>query len=268
MNFYPFHIGDYAVASRTLSLMEDLAYRRLLDLYYSKEHPIPDDIDRISRLIGMREHKESVTWVLSEFFLISDLKSERFYRNKRCDAEIAKYQAKSLRAKNANNSRWAKEKSEIRSGSDLKSDADQIPTKNQEPRQAISSRPASPGTRKKISYEPQDFELAEIMWTAVDQLAGNQKKPNLENWANTIRLARKNDGRTIEELKSLFFWANNHSFWRMNIRSPDTLRKKFDDLNVRMSNETRNGPSKSGGMQAGIDHESTEWVSRANGRGR
>ena len=32
MNFFPFHIGDYAAHTKHLSLLEDLTYRRLLDL--------------------------------------------------------------------------------------------------------------------------------------------------------------------------------------------------------------------------------------------
>ena len=40
MNYYPFHIGDYASHTRHLTLMEDLAYRRLLDLYYLHERPL------------------------------------------------------------------------------------------------------------------------------------------------------------------------------------------------------------------------------------
>ena len=41
MNFYPFHIGDYASATRHLTWIEDAAYRRLLDVYYVKEGPLP-----------------------------------------------------------------------------------------------------------------------------------------------------------------------------------------------------------------------------------
>ena len=37
MNYYPFHLGDYAARTAHLEPMEDLAYRRLLDLYYLGE---------------------------------------------------------------------------------------------------------------------------------------------------------------------------------------------------------------------------------------
>ncbi|RPP48164.1 hypothetical protein IPC1156_32430, partial [Pseudomonas aeruginosa] len=37
MNFYPFHPGDYMLRTAHLEPLEDLAYRRLLDLYYVGE---------------------------------------------------------------------------------------------------------------------------------------------------------------------------------------------------------------------------------------
>jgi uncharacterized protein YdaU (DUF1376 family) len=127
MNFYPFHVGDYASHTKGLSLLEDLAFRRLIDLYYLNEAPITDDIERASRVIGMREHIDIVSYILSEYFL----KSEDGYRNTRCDAEIAKYHAKAARAKKACESRWGS--TERVSEMDLISDADQMLTSNQEP---------------------------------------------------------------------------------------------------------------------------------------
>ncbi|TXH13476.1 MAG: DUF1376 domain-containing protein, partial [Hyphomicrobiaceae bacterium] len=41
MHHYPFHPGDYMLDTAHLEPMEDLAYRRLLDFYYSSEKPIP-----------------------------------------------------------------------------------------------------------------------------------------------------------------------------------------------------------------------------------
>ena len=43
MNYYAFHIGDYASATRHLSWIEDAAYRRLIDCYYVREVPFPTD---------------------------------------------------------------------------------------------------------------------------------------------------------------------------------------------------------------------------------
>lgn len=86
MNYYPFHIGDYAVHTRHLSLIEDLAYRRLLDLYYTRESALPAEAAQVARLLGMRDQAAEVQTVLEEFFALGD----SGWTHARCDAEIAK----------------------------------------------------------------------------------------------------------------------------------------------------------------------------------
>ena len=69
MNYYPFHIGDYASATRHLSWEEDLAYRRLLDWCYTSEKPLPNDIAKVCRLVVATTDAQrvAVETVLSEF---------------------------------------------------------------------------------------------------------------------------------------------------------------------------------------------------------
>ena len=87
MIWYKFHIGDYITHTKHISDAEDLAYRRLLDLYYMSEKPISLDVKMVARKIGMEiEETESV---LVEFFELHD----DGYHNNRADVEIAKYQS-------------------------------------------------------------------------------------------------------------------------------------------------------------------------------
>jgi uncharacterized protein YdaU (DUF1376 family) len=87
MYFYKFHIGDYMSHTRHLSLLEDLAYRRLLDFYFLHEQPIKHR--DAARQIGMREHEEDVLTVLNEFFLSTD----DGFVNPRANKEIQEYKA-------------------------------------------------------------------------------------------------------------------------------------------------------------------------------
>ena len=66
MNYYPFHIGDYATATRHLSWDEDMAYRRLLDVYYTTEKPLPNDLRSVWRLTlaSTDEHRDAIKIVL------------------------------------------------------------------------------------------------------------------------------------------------------------------------------------------------------------
>ncbi len=90
MNYYPFHLGDYASHTGHLEPMEDLAYRRMLDAYYLRETPLPAPVPEVARLIRMRQNVTEVEVVLNEFFLLTS----EGWRHSRCDEEIAKMQDK------------------------------------------------------------------------------------------------------------------------------------------------------------------------------
>ena len=91
MHFYSFNIGDYMSHTLHLSPMEDLAYRRCLDIYYLHEKPLPEDATEVARLIRMPEQKPEVVQVLEEFFTHE---VGTGYVHKRTNEEITKYQAK------------------------------------------------------------------------------------------------------------------------------------------------------------------------------
>lgn len=122
MHYFQFNIGDYASHTRHLSLMEDLAYRRMLDTYYLREQPLPEDPAQVARLIGMREHIAEVEQVLADFF---DLTAEG-WRHDRADAEIAHFRDKSMKASNAGKASAQRRLNER--------STDVQPTNNQEPR--------------------------------------------------------------------------------------------------------------------------------------
>lgn len=95
MNYFPFHVGDYAAHTAHLEPMEDLAYRRMLDLYYLREAALPCDPAEVARLIRMRANVAEVTSVLREFFAETDAG----WVSERCDEEIAKMQDRQAKAK-------------------------------------------------------------------------------------------------------------------------------------------------------------------------
>ena len=93
MHFYRFHIGDYKSATAHLSNEEDLAYRRLLDMYYDTEKPIPLETDWVARRI--RVGSEVVATVLQDMFL----ETENGWVHDRCDEEIREYHRMADRAR-------------------------------------------------------------------------------------------------------------------------------------------------------------------------
>ena len=93
MHHYPFNPSDYLMQTAHLEPMEDLAYRRLLDLYYTSEAPIPKETQLVSR--RLRLDTELVNKVLNEFFC----ECENGWSNARCDEEIASYHLKAETAR-------------------------------------------------------------------------------------------------------------------------------------------------------------------------
>lgn len=90
MHYYQFNIGDYASHTRGLSLYEDLAYRRLLDVYYLQERPLNSGVASVARQIGMADHVDSVQFVLEcHFSLTPD-----GWINARADKEIQTFHSK------------------------------------------------------------------------------------------------------------------------------------------------------------------------------
>lgn len=94
VNYYEHHIGDYDTDTAHLSWLEDMAYTRLLRLYYRKEAPIPADIAQACRLVraSSKEERRAVETVLQEFFELQD----DGWHQSRCDAEIAAFHEKQL----------------------------------------------------------------------------------------------------------------------------------------------------------------------------
>ena len=119
MHYFQFHIGDYKSHTHHLTVIEDIAYRRLLDHYYLHEAPIKQR--DIARQIGMRDHEQEVLSVLNEFFV----STENGFINDRADRAIAEYHGKKEQASKAGKAS-AERRSNARS-------TDVQPTINQEP---------------------------------------------------------------------------------------------------------------------------------------
>lgn len=95
MNYYEIHIGDYIKATAHLSMLEDAAYRRLMDAYYTREAPLPLDRKAVHKLARAqsKDERQAVDYILDEFFTQAD----DGWHQSRCDEEIMKYHEKAPR---------------------------------------------------------------------------------------------------------------------------------------------------------------------------
>jgi hypothetical protein len=88
-------------------------------------------------------------------------------------------------------------------------------------------------------FEICDMEMAELLFQKMLANNENAKQPNLEAWANEVRLMREKDNRTIEQIQYLINWSQNDSFWKVNILSMSKLRSKFDQLVIRCKEDAQ-----------------------------
>jgi uncharacterized protein YdaU (DUF1376 family) len=158
MHYYQFHIGDYRAATSHLSNEEDLAYRRLLDMYYDTEAPIPTDIDWVCR--RLRLGSEVVTSVLKDMFELI----ENGYVNRRADSEIKAYHAYKLKQQ-TNGKRGGRPKKTQAKPTANPEETQHEPKKslttNQEPITIVEAKPKqSRGTRLPADWKPSEEQIA------------------------------------------------------------------------------------------------------------
>jgi uncharacterized protein YdaU (DUF1376 family) len=98
VNYVEFHLRDYMGDAGHLSMLEDSAYRRLLDAYYIRERPLPADLKECCKLAKANSKPEcaAVSYVLQQFFYKGD---DGYFHQKRADREIERFRQKSGKAK-------------------------------------------------------------------------------------------------------------------------------------------------------------------------
>jgi len=182
LNYYPFNIGDYLAHTAHLSVVEDCAYRRLIDTYYLTEKALPLDVKACARLIRMREHESEVAAVLAEFFT----ETPGGWTQARCDEEILRYQDKnskarasaaaSVKSRQANVQRTFNERStNVDTNAEL--------NKNQEP--ITNTSPKGDVARKRAPARPDD--VSESVWQDFQAVRKAKRAPLTDTALEGIR---------------------------------------------------------------------------------
>lgn len=172
MHYFQFNIGDYASHTQRLSLLEDLAYRRLLDEYYLHERPLNSGLTPVARQIGMRDHEDEVQFVLESFFQLTD----DGWINKRADQEIAHYKGKIEQASKAGRAS-AERRLNVRS-TDVQPNNNQQPITNKH--KPIKNTVATPDGVTDIVWQDwlslRKTKKAAVTQTAIDGIAREASK--------------------------------------------------------------------------------------------
>jgi len=95
VHYYEFNIPAWVLHTSHLTLEEECVYRRLLDLYYDTEKPIPEETKTVIRRLRLVNYESIVVQILGEVF---HLEADGWHNN-RADIVISEYQAKADKAR-------------------------------------------------------------------------------------------------------------------------------------------------------------------------
>lgn len=193
MHYYQFNIGDYTSHTRGLSLLEDLAYRRLIDECYLSERPLNGCSTDVARVIGFVQHVDAVDYVLERFFTETDdgwvherIKNDikRFHDKQDKAAKAGKASAASRsKAKKKENPRTDVEQTFNECSTDV-----QRPSTNQEP--ITNNQLKDKGVRKRTPFHAKTIDLPPEVnresWVAWCEYRSSKRKPISEQAAKSL----------------------------------------------------------------------------------
>ena len=208
MHYYSFNVGDYIKDTSHLSLIEDLAYRRLIDLYYTTEAAIDPNIKAIARKIRMSEHEQVIETILGEFFTQN---TDGFWENKRCQNDLDLIYKKSQKARESAKARWSGNKEtqkESESNADgmrthsernaegmLHNTQYPIPnTQNTEPKEKQSAKAPAKKTQKAAFVLPDWFTDSDVKnWDAWNSIAKRRNATHAQLAISLEKLSKWRD---------------------------------------------------------------------------
>tara|TARA_R110000764_G_scaffold176955_2_gene263159 strand:- start:1117 stop:1923 length:807 start_codon:yes stop_codon:yes gene_type:complete len=245
MHYYQFNIGDYAKSTKHLTLLEDLAYRRLLDIYYDTEKPLNSNVKQLARIAGMSEYIDEITNVLADFFT----ETEEGFTQKKAACEIDSYQSKAVvaRVNGKLGGRPKKTQPEPKETQPVNSaNPDETALKPNYKPLTINQEPLT--TNQELSVKDKalspkvDVILVNDIFNYWSQVMCKGSRTSLTTLRKTKISARLKDGYPVHEIKQAidnvakdsFLVAGGHTDIEMICRS-DTNLEKYRDA-VKMSN--------------------------------
>jgi uncharacterized protein YdaU (DUF1376 family) len=179
MHYYQFSIGDYRAATAHLTNEEDLAYRRLLDMYYDTEQKIPLDTQWVSRRLRVDAHV--VRDVLNDMFV----QHEDGWYHLRCDDVIQQYHA--MAEKNRANGRLGgRKKNPVGSDSQpiVKATINQEPlTNNHKPKRETAIAVCPINVEEAVWSDFLALRKAKKAPVTVTALAGIKREADKASWS-------------------------------------------------------------------------------------
>lgn len=93
----------------------------------------------------------------------------------------------------------------------------------------------------KRTFAPDSDELqaATKLWTKITANNPETKTPNLQRWADDLRLMHERDNRSWDKINRMIEWSQADAFWSGVILSAKKLREKYDQMAAKANAEAR-----------------------------
>lgn len=214
MHYYNFNIGDYKTHTAHLTPIEDICYRRMIDYYYLHEKPLPNDIDKLCRVLMLNGCSADVERVLNEYFFLV----ENEWQSNRINDEIFTYNEKVRKSVEAGKASGRARLERSLNGRSTNGE----PTNNQEPITNIKSSSSSSSSDdqnqdEKISENPEKPKphkkpIDEIPYEQIQEIYNEIMLDNpacmtLTDARKSLIRARWNDKtKTVGVRQNLDYW--------------------------------------------------------------
>ena len=214
---------------------------------------IPDDQHLLGRLCRLDTAAMGEAWVtLSNFFPIVEAgkRANRYMWIER-EKVVADLEKRSDEGTKAARKRW----DDVKKRCDVAPNGLPIPDPMQDQTRVDQSRPeknssselqtssdeAPAPAQKKLTRLPsqQACRLAALLKSEILRNKPDYRiTPQQErNWAATAQRMLDRDKRSPEQIEKVIRWAQRDEFWMANVLSMNTLRKKFDQLELKMGTQ-------------------------------
>lgn len=220
MHYYQFNIGDYKSHTEHLDLLEDLAFRRMIDWCYLHESPLPLDINVIAKKILMRTHTDSIASVLEEFFH----KNEEGYFNKRITTEVEAFKAKSDKARKSAEARWNK----VKAQSDSNANALRAQSDSNAKHKPLNTKQETLNNNQLKDQSAKANHSFDLFKYWCDVMGKNISTSKLTPKRDKAIKARLKEGYTFEQIKAAIDGCRNDSF----SMGQNDRQKPFNDIEL------------------------------------
>lgn len=96
-------------------------------------------------------------------------------------------------------------------------------------------------SHKSKTYDEKDinYKLAKLMYKKILENNSEFKEPNLQKWADSIRLMHERDNRDYDKIRKMIDWSQNDEFWSTVVLSTAKLRKQYDQMATKANQDAK-----------------------------